>query len=188
MSNTSRDATRVLAVDPTSKGFGFAVLEGPGGLIDWGVKHLRGDREHRNRRCLEKVAALIIRYQPDVLVVERADVAGCRRWPRALQLISDVIALGTAHGLRIRRVSRRGVQRCFSMARPATKRQVAVAIAQKFPELEPYLPPVRKPWMSEDARMGIFDAVAFGLASYERLCRKPRTLSLPLRETTFPNA
>jgi len=36
---------------------------------------------------------------------------------------------------------------------------------QRFPELAPRLPRFRKPWMSEDYRMSIFDAVAFGLTS-----------------------
>jgi hypothetical protein len=49
-----------------------------------------------------------------------------------------------------------------------TKHQIAVVIAGKFPELAPRLPPVRKPWMTEDARMAIFDAVALALAHYGR--------------------
>ena len=34
----------------------------------------------------------------------------------------------------------------------------------RFPELTPYLPPERKPWISEDLRIAIFDAAAFALA------------------------
>lgn len=161
----SLETTRVLTIDPTSKGFGFAVLEGPKQLIDWGVKQVRGDINHRNRRCLEKMAALIVRYQPDVLVTEHANAKSCRRWPRALNLIEDVIALGVAHRLRVKRISRRKVQQSFSERDSATKYQVAMAMAKRFPELEPYLPPVRKPWMSEDQRMSIFDAIAFALVS-----------------------
>ncbi len=39
-------------------------------------------------------------------------------------------------------------------------------IAAKFPELARYLPPERKPWMSEDLRTAIFDAAAFALAFF----------------------
>ena len=35
-------------------------------------------------------------------------------------------------------------------------------MANHFPELAPRLPRFRKPWMSEDYRMSIFDAIAFG--------------------------
>jgi hypothetical protein len=41
-----------------------------------------------------------------------------------------------------------------------TKNEIAEAIARRVPALHLYVPPARKPWMSEDARMGIFDAAA----------------------------
>jgi hypothetical protein len=41
-----------------------------------------------------------------------------------------------------------------------TKHRLAETIARRIPGLQLYVPPVRKPWMSEDARMGIFDAAA----------------------------
>lgn len=47
----------------------------------------------------------------------------------------------------------------------ANKHDIAVAIADRFPELAPRLPRVRKPWMSEDYRMSIFDAVGLALIS-----------------------
>lgn len=174
------EVKRVLAIDPTSKGFGFAVLEGPSALIDWGVKRASGDRDVKS---LEKAAELIERYQPEVLVVEHAAAKGSRRCPRVRQLIEDLIALALDRRLRTRRVSRRQVQQSFSINSSATKRQIAVALVERFPELEPHLPPVRKPWMSEDGRMGIFDAVAFGWASYESLRRERRALSLLSLET-----
>jgi Holliday junction resolvasome RuvABC endonuclease subunit len=179
-----REAQRVLVIDPTSKGFGFAVLEGPTALIDWGVKHTSGDR---NRKSLEQAAKLIARYQPEVLVVEDTRAKGSRRRSRACELIENLLALASAQDLRAWRVSRRKVQLSFSKSGSATKRQVAVALTERFPELEPHLPPVRKPWMSEDERMSIFDAVAFGYASYESLRREHRALSLLSLETPFPH-
>jgi hypothetical protein len=46
-----------------------------------------------------------------------------------------------------------------------TKRDRAVAIAEAFPELASRLPRVRRPWMSEDERMNIFDAMALALTA-----------------------
>jgi len=46
-----------------------------------------------------------------------------------------------------------------------TKDGVAEIIAKQFPdELGSRLPPQRRPWTSEDYRMGIFDAMALALA------------------------
>ena len=58
---------RVLAIDPSTRGFGFAVLEGPNRLIDWGVKETKTDKK---RRTLKLIEDIIDRYQPRVIVVE----------------------------------------------------------------------------------------------------------------------
>lgn len=166
---------RVLAFDPTTKGFGFAVLEGPAMLIDWGVKKARGER---NGGCIKQATELIRRYQPDVLIVEHTAATGAQRCSRVCQLIEDLLALASDRRVRTKRVSRRRVERCFSKTGSATKRQIAVALTERFPELEPHLPPVRKPWMSEDERMGIFDAVAFAWAFFEPLRKERRALAM----------
>jgi hypothetical protein len=58
------------------------------------------------------------------------------------------------------------VKQAFSESGASTKHEIAVAIAKRFPELAPRLPRFRKPWMSEDYRMSIFDAVAFGVTFF----------------------
>jgi hypothetical protein len=183
MNRCPAEAKRVLAIDPTSKGFGFALLEGSDRLIDWGVKHAKG-----NEKCLQRVAELIARYQPDVLVVERTDANGCRRRQRASQLIEDLLALAIKCGLRTRRISRRTMLRFFTRSGFATKRQVAVALSLRFRELDRCLPPERKPWMNEDERISIFDAVAFGCAFYELLRRKKPVASRLSLHTLFHHA
>jgi hypothetical protein len=59
------------------------------------------------------------------------------------------------------------VKQVFSESGASTKYEIAVAIAQRFPELAPRLPRFRKPWMSEDYRMSIFDAVALAIAFFQ---------------------
>lgn len=184
MNPSSLQTWRVLAIDPTSKGFGYAILESPAVLIDWGVRHAKADR---NAKCLQQARELINRYRPEMLVVENTAATSSRRCLRVVQLIENLFALASSAGLRTRRISRRQVQRSFSKAGPATKRQIAVALAARFPELAPQLPPVRKPWMSEDERMSIFDALAFGWASYEPLRREAHALSLISQEAPLAN-
>jgi Holliday junction resolvasome RuvABC endonuclease subunit len=175
---------RVLSIDPTTKGFGFAVLEGASMLIDWGVKHASGER---NRGCLKHATELIRRYQPDVLIVEHTAARGAHRCSRVRQLIEDLLALASDRRIRTKRVSRRRAQRCFSKTGSATKRQIALALTERFPELEPHLPPVRKPWMSEDERMGIFDATAFAWAFFEPLRKERRALAMIDAPLPLPN-
>lgn len=47
MSRAYTKDIRVLAIDPSTRGFGFAVLEGPNRLIDWGVKETKVDKKRK---------------------------------------------------------------------------------------------------------------------------------------------
>jgi Holliday junction resolvasome RuvABC endonuclease subunit len=156
--------TRVLAIDPTTKGFGFVVLEGPERLIDWGVACVGGDK---NLRTLLRVTALIRRYSPEILVIEDHTSRMCRRRARVRELLRSIARLGPTHSIAIHRGTRRTVRAAFAGLGVATKYPIAVALASRFPDLAPLLPPKRKPWMSEDARMGIFDATALAVAYFE---------------------
>ncbi len=148
---------RVLAVDPSTRGFGFAVLEGADRLIDWGTRTARRDK---NRQCLRKVEELIEIYLPEVLVVEKCDARESRRCARVWRLIAAMTKLAMARKIRVRRSSRRQVRAVFSRFGASMKHEIATVIAKRFPELAPHLPPARKAWMSEDQRERIFGAIA----------------------------
>jgi Holliday junction resolvasome RuvABC endonuclease subunit len=154
---------RVLALDPSSRGFGFAVFEGPDALIDWGVKQVKGSK---HRECLSRIERLMDHYQPEMVVVEDCASRHCRRCLRVRELIGDILALAAERRVRSRAVSRAAVRKAFSRTGASTKHQIATTIAETFPELALNLPPYRTPWMSEDARMAIFDAVAFALSIF----------------------
>jgi hypothetical protein len=153
----------VLAIDPTHRGFGYAVFEGPDLLVDWGERNIRG---HKNAGSIEAVARLIERFRPDVLVVEDPSSADCRRWPRVQLLIRELGGQAARMNVNVRRISRARVRKTFAASGASTKYEIAKAIVSRFPELAQRLPPERKPWMSEDCRMAIFDAAAFALAFF----------------------
>jgi hypothetical protein len=157
---------RILAIDPITRGFGFAVLDGPHCLIDWGLKGTSRWQEPRERWCLRQIAELIDVYRPDRVVVEDCFDRRSRRVQTSRRLIERICNVARLHGVSARRISRAGVHRAFPPERACTKYKIALAIAGRFPELAWRLPPIRKPWMSEDTRMGIFDAVALALAFY----------------------
>lgn len=156
MSHNITKEIRVLAIAPSTRGFGFAVLEGAGRLIDWGTKSARRDK---NRECLRKVGELIDCYQPAALVVEDCAAQDSRRCDRVRRLIDAILNLAVERKIRTRRFSRRQVQRTFSKNRAASKHEIATVIAGRFPELAPHVPRYRKAWMSEDERQNVFDAV-----------------------------
>jgi hypothetical protein len=158
--------TRILAIYLNSRGFGFAVLEGPNRLVDWGVVYVRGGNR---RRVLSKIAAIVNRYEPDRLVTEHPKKSP-HRGIRVRRLLTALLDFATEKRIPGTGLSRAHVRQVFSQSNATTKQEIARAIADHFPELQHRLPPARKPWMSEDARMAIFDAVALALSllSYKK--------------------
>ncbi len=163
MSITSFNDVRVLALDPTSRGIGFAVLEGPHRLIDWGVKTAPDRTPHYAPWLIE---TLIARYEPDVIVLENCEARGSRRCPRVCALIRQVVRRAAKHHVKTQHFSQQQIREAFAAANALTKYRMAKAIAEQFPELAPRVPPVRKPWMSEDYRMSIFDAVGLAVTFF----------------------
>jgi Holliday junction resolvasome RuvABC endonuclease subunit len=164
MSRAYTKDIRVLAIDPSTRGFGFAILEGPEKLIDWGVKETK---KNKNRMTLKLVADLIERYQPSMVVVEDYQEKGSRRSQRVSELINDISKLASNRKIRVRSVSRAKVKLAFAESGASNKHEIETAIAGRFQELAPRLPRFRKPWMSEDYRMSIFDAVALAIAFFQ---------------------
>ncbi len=162
--NTPLQEKRIIAIDPTSRGFGFVVMEGPRQLIDWGVKSVKDNDDYRYSRRIEDLIDL---YQPDVLIVENIMLKRSRRCDRVKKLIREIAVLALNKRIKVRYISRRMMKDCFSdMCGGKTKHQIAEYIAELLPELALRLPPIRKFWMSEDYRMAIFDAAAFALTFY----------------------
>lgn len=163
--NTTR---RILAIDPTHRGFGYVVLEGSDRLVDWG---LRQWRRGKSSNAVDRVCNLIRRVTPDVLVIEDTRCDSCRRGERVREFL-DRVAAATISEVRVRRVAAAAVRARFSAAGAKNKDAVARILAAQFPELAPLLPPPRKPWKSEDERMAVFDAAALA-ANGARLHSRP---------------
>jgi len=146
-----------LSLDSTSGGFCYAVLQGAETLLDWGSRELPSRTPEAIRHKIGKITQ---RYSPALIVIE--DIAQSRRREWAREFATAVEEFSREQGIEVVAVSRRQVQTEFA-ATGKTKYLIAVAVSRIFPELEPRLPRKRKPWMSEDERMSIFDAVSFAL-------------------------
>jgi hypothetical protein len=103
-----------------------------------------------------------IRYSntPDVVVLQNMSDHGTRRVPRIQELNRRIAELADLRGMVIHKYSRAQVLDYFVERGATTKQKIAETIAKQVPALNLYVPPERKPWMSEDPRMGIFEAAA----------------------------
>ena len=155
----------ILAVDPSTRGLGFVVMDGRRQLVDWGSKDAReGDK---NARCLSHVAKLLEIYKPAVVVVEDYAGEGSRRGPRVQSLLNRIAELAALEGIVIHRFSRGQMRQAFAYSGASNKHQIATEIARRLPELLPWLPPPRKIWQSEDERFNIFDAASLALTFFQ---------------------
>ncbi|PKO18723.1 hypothetical protein CVU37_04875 [candidate division BRC1 bacterium HGW-BRC1-1] len=169
-------SSRVLAIRPFCRGFGFVLLEGPRFLLDWGVREAA--RTGKNCICRSKIDILIQHYQPDCLLVEDTTATGCRRCPRVRHLLRSTISSARRKQLRVATLSLAQVKAAFASEQAITRHDRARVIARYLPELLGRMPPKRKPWMSDDSRLSIFDAAALALTFYtheqRRRVRSPR--------------
>jgi Holliday junction resolvasome RuvABC endonuclease subunit len=152
---------RILAIAPSTKGFGYAVLEGHKLLVDWGVRSVTGKK---NAGAIKKVEEMIAHYKPEVLVVEDTATEESRRSPRIKALTKRLIALAERCNIKAALFSQEQMRVAFFGDGRGTKHAIAAILAEQFPEeLGFRLPPKRLDWKSEDSRMPIFDAVALAL-------------------------
>jgi hypothetical protein len=161
--------TRVLAIDPYNRGVGFAVLEGPDYIVDFGLKITRQVDNAKAARVIDK---LIDRFRPDILAIEDWDSVGSRRCAR-VEMLLHRIAASERNDLRVHLVTAHQLRGIGPLPQASTKYGRASLLAERFPELHPFLPPIRKPWMPEDDRMAIFDAVGFAVACLQIKFRGP---------------
>jgi hypothetical protein len=181
MSPTPLKHHRILALAPSSEGFGFVVLEGLETLVDWGVKSVSGDK---NVRSLAKAEQLIIHYRPNLLVLPAVTTKGSRRAARIRTLCGALVTLATRHELKVGQLSREQVIRAFFADGRGTKHALAELLAKRFPaELGDRLPPKRRPWESEDYRMDIFEAVALVVTQRMNQARRRKPDPMEARGT-----
>jgi len=110
-------------------------------------------------------------------VLEDWNADGSRRCVRVQRLL-DRIATHEGKRVLVRLVRQKEIRAIGPLPLTSTKQGRASFLAERFPELQPFLPPVRKPWMREDDNMAIFDALSFAVASLGKR-KKVAPLTLP---------
>ena len=166
MKQSTLNSHRILALAPSSRGVGFAVMENIATLVDWGVRSIKGDK---NAASLARIGELIDLYQPEKVILQDVRAKGSRRSKRIQELGEQIQALTIQRNVKTALYSPRQIRQTFFGEEPGTKHRQAQLLAARFPEeLESRLPPKRRAWESEDSRMDIFEAVALVLTAKSR--------------------
>jgi hypothetical protein len=151
------------ALDPVRRGFAFVVLHGER-LLDWGTHGLK----QRAPVTAEAAVEFAISLGAELLVIEDAADVSCRRRRHVKQFLRGIATVARHEGLAVSLVKRHEVRVTWQEHGLTRKEAVAPALAERYPELQPIVPPPRKTWMPEDARVNVFDALTLALAVRER--------------------
>jgi hypothetical protein len=153
----------VLAIHPTSRGFGWILFEGPSSPFDWGTVEVEDDKRAAS---LARVAELLKKSQPDVLALEASDADDTRRAPRIQRISKDIAELGEKRGVEVAILPRAAIRNAFAASGATTREEIAEAIAHHIEPLRHRLPQPRKIWVGEHPGVSIFSAAACALAYY----------------------
>lgn len=153
----------VLGVHPTARGMGWVIAASPLTLIDWGIIRASGDK---NATCLRRISELIETFSPAVIVIRHASGSSRKRVKRVQRLVTAVVQLARTRNIEIKLFAEKQVRTHFERFGAKTREDIAQFLASNIDALSSRIPPKRKPWMSEDARMGLFDAAALVVAFF----------------------
>ncbi len=162
-----RVTVRIVGFASTTRGFAFVVTEGPRRLVDWGLHRLPS----RTAAVTEALELVLNKARP-LFVAFDGEGARLKRI-RGKRFGKAVTKSCETAGVMILPVSSDDIQAFADAPRP-TKWHVAVGVSKLFPEIVGKLPAKRKPWQSEDDRIGLFMALAAAVAGWDSFKKKER--------------
>jgi hypothetical protein len=153
----------IVAVHPAGNSLTYVFFE-DGRLTDWQRIEKNGEGD-----MLAILDSVLDGCAADILVLEDADATGCKRRPEMRVLLKRMAEHARERGFLVRQISASDARLAWRAKGQRNKPAVAAAIGQQFPELRHLVPPPRKNFMNEDARVHIFDAVSLVLRYDETL-------------------
>src|SRR5438045_7683082 len=119
----SRRNQLVLSIYCNTRGFAFVLFEGSLSPFDWGIRESRGPR--KLARSLERIAKILDRYLPEVIVIQDTFPAGTRRAARIVRLNAAIAKVAEERGMQVYAYSRSDVYQAFADTGFANKQMLA---------------------------------------------------------------
>jgi hypothetical protein len=157
---------RIVALDLRARRFGFAVLEGPRRLLDWGIRAYptQPDKIFVVRK---RILPVLRMFSPSAVILPR-QISSLKKCPGLKACRQMVRSEALRRSIQAEFVSKQELKQTFEQFGSTTKYEIASRIALMFPELTWKLPAARKPWQTEPHNQTIFDAIALGLTYFAR--------------------
>ena len=152
----------VLAVHPTSSGFGWVVFDATGALTEWGVASAK---EGRKLRLVNRFKSLLARFGPAVLVFE-AHEGEHERADRIRKLYRAFDNIAHRADTRVYVYDREAVATALDIPARSSRYDVARKVIELRPGLSHRMPRKQAFGASEDPRQSLFDAAALALTYF----------------------
>lgn len=149
----------ILALYPNTRGLGFACVNMPDRLVEYGIVTVR---PICNERLIKRIRKFLDFYRPKLVVVRGVD-ADTPRGRRIALLVAEVGKMAEGMDIKLYGYTRQQIKDVFDVFGETTKHGIAHKIAKWFPELGDHAPKIRRPWMDEDYYMGVFDALSLAI-------------------------
>lgn len=151
----------VLAVHPTTRGYGWVLFEGPMAPVDWGMA---SSKRASNAKLLARFERLLQRYEPAALVLEEFE--GKVRVDRIQRLCRAMIHFAASRGMDTPVYHRGVIRTVFGSVGATTRYEIAQVIAQHLDAFSHKMPRRRRVWENPDPRQSLFDAAALALTFF----------------------
>lgn len=152
----------VLAVRPSTRGFGWVLFESPTKPVAWSAAHARPGRE---QHLLSRFRRLLDQYGPSVLVLPDVDDDECRRPERIRALCAAMQHEASTRGMATAVFEREAVRMAFGKFGAGSRSDIAREIAARIDDFSHRLPEWKMGY-SEDGRHSLFDAAALAITYY----------------------
>lgn len=153
----------LLSIYPNNRGFGYALMEDPQKLLDYGIVTIR---PLCNGRILKRIEKLLDYYKPTLVVTQDYKCTHARYGKRNKALIEAIVELAQRKNLDIHSYTRIQIRDVFEQFEARTKHEISRKIAEWLPEVAYRTPKLRKLWYPEDYNMVLFDALSLIYAFY----------------------
>ena len=153
----------ILALYPHANGFGYAYMENPRKLLEYGTVRIN---PICNRSVMNRIRNSMDFLRPSIVLVQDPEAKSSRTGRRVKRLIRKIVLYAQELNLPVHQYSRDQIRQVFSQFQAKTKYEISQIIIGEFKELEMKSPKPRKLWMSEHHNMPIFDALSLSLTHY----------------------
>jgi len=145
----------ILALYPNSIGIGYACIQVPERLIDFGVATVK---PISNSKLLKRTERFMDYYKPKIILLKEA--ISSKKTERVDKLIEAISTLSGEKGLHVYRYNRLQIKDVFEIFGAHSKFDMVQKIVKMLPDLKARAPEARKWYEKDHYQMAVFNAVS----------------------------